>query len=190
RCSVFLFFQAEDGIRDRNVTGVQTCALPISEASEPSVQVSSLARELGLSNSTTHRMLRILTEEGWIRQSCTDQSYGLGGTFYRLAAQAIEKMSLTDLARPYIKSIVKEFDETTLLIVYLPGESSMTCVAREDGTHPLQYRISMNKPMSLVWGASGRVILAYLPEETAKSILTIEDSSPASGNPPPTWEEL
>src|SRR5699024_2163378 len=26
------FFQAEDGIRDRNVTGVQTCALPISIA--------------------------------------------------------------------------------------------------------------------------------------------------------------
>src|SRR5437868_14243087 len=24
----FFFFQAEDGIRDRNVTGVQTCALP------------------------------------------------------------------------------------------------------------------------------------------------------------------
>src|SRR5699024_11495905 len=28
---VFFFFQAEDGIRDRNVTGVQTCALPISK---------------------------------------------------------------------------------------------------------------------------------------------------------------
>src|SRR5207249_8761830 len=27
--SLFFFFQAEDGIRDRNVTGVQTCALPI-----------------------------------------------------------------------------------------------------------------------------------------------------------------
>src|SRR5437868_7831776 len=27
----FFFFQAEDGIRDRNVTGVQTCALPISD---------------------------------------------------------------------------------------------------------------------------------------------------------------
>src|SRR5207248_4711869 len=26
----FFFFQAEDGIRDRTVTGVQTCALPIS----------------------------------------------------------------------------------------------------------------------------------------------------------------
>src|SRR5699024_11846041 len=32
-CVIFhyccFFFQAEDGIRDRNVTGVQTCALPI-----------------------------------------------------------------------------------------------------------------------------------------------------------------
>src|SRR2546425_11152943 len=29
----FFFFQAEDGIRDKLVTGVQTCALPISMAS-------------------------------------------------------------------------------------------------------------------------------------------------------------
>src|SRR5439155_16573745 len=33
-CGVYLifFFQAEDGIRDGHVTGVQTCALPISPA--------------------------------------------------------------------------------------------------------------------------------------------------------------
>src|SRR5258706_2248805 len=29
------FFQAEDGIRDWSVTGVQTCALPISQAAGP-----------------------------------------------------------------------------------------------------------------------------------------------------------
>src|SRR2546430_9294679 len=33
RCLVF-FFQAEDGIRDLTVTGVQTCALPISREAE------------------------------------------------------------------------------------------------------------------------------------------------------------
>src|SRR5699024_6677710 len=32
----FFFFQAEDGIRDRNVTGVQTCALPIYSPTSPS----------------------------------------------------------------------------------------------------------------------------------------------------------
>src|SRR5260370_15696425 len=30
RFFLFFFFQAEDGIRDSSVTGVQTCALPIS----------------------------------------------------------------------------------------------------------------------------------------------------------------
>src|SRR5258708_24359457 len=31
----FFFFQAEDGIRDDLVTGVQTCALPISPSTPP-----------------------------------------------------------------------------------------------------------------------------------------------------------
>src|SRR6266511_4614295 len=34
RLSFFFFFQAEDGIRDFHVTGVQTCALPIFAAAE------------------------------------------------------------------------------------------------------------------------------------------------------------
>src|SRR5437867_10373548 len=34
-CFFFFFFQAEDGIRDRTVTGVQTCALPISVRAPP-----------------------------------------------------------------------------------------------------------------------------------------------------------
>src|SRR5699024_3528245 len=33
----YFFFQAEDGIRDRNVTGVQTCALPIFDRHETTV---------------------------------------------------------------------------------------------------------------------------------------------------------
>src|SRR5690349_21990941 len=35
----FFFFQAEDGIRDLYVTGVQTCALPISAAARPAPQL-------------------------------------------------------------------------------------------------------------------------------------------------------
>src|SRR5437867_5789077 len=35
RTIFYFFFQAEDGIRDRTVTGVQTCALPISHGARP-----------------------------------------------------------------------------------------------------------------------------------------------------------
>src|SRR5437773_4661303 len=41
----FFFFQAEDGIRDRDVTGVQTCALPIFPRSGSSSRLLRPATE-------------------------------------------------------------------------------------------------------------------------------------------------
>src|SRR5438034_10631431 len=41
---LFFFFQAEDGIRDHCVTGVQTCALPISVRARPTVPRDRRAR--------------------------------------------------------------------------------------------------------------------------------------------------
>src|SRR5207245_6100993 len=38
----FFFFQAEDGIRDATVTGVQTCALPISSPARTPTATSRL----------------------------------------------------------------------------------------------------------------------------------------------------
>src|SRR5699024_11392678 len=43
----FFFFQAEDGIRDRNVTGVQTCALPISHEKLSMSETFRLFTEMG-----------------------------------------------------------------------------------------------------------------------------------------------
>src|SRR5690606_40171135 len=50
------FFQAEDGIRDFHVTGVQTCALPIStvyigyDPTAPSLHVGNLFTMMGLAH--------------------------------------------------------------------------------------------------------------------------------------------
>src|SRR4030066_1960883 len=42
--STFFFFQAEDGIRDSSVTGVQTCALPILAAVRSAIAANPGAR--------------------------------------------------------------------------------------------------------------------------------------------------
>src|SRR5437016_8022614 len=44
----FFFFQAEDGIRDWSVTGVQTCALPIWHSEKPLSCIARL-RSVGVS---------------------------------------------------------------------------------------------------------------------------------------------
>src|SRR5699024_11810413 len=71
-CSLCVFFfQAEDGIRDRNVTGVQTCALPILRP----VKVCH-----GLSNSTLmekavyRRLLRLSADHSGDVMTCVGRS--------------------------------------------------------------------------------------------------------------------
>src|SRR5690606_41160226 len=45
---LFFFFQAEDGIRDFHVTGVQTCALPIwGDGDEALERVAALGEAVG-----------------------------------------------------------------------------------------------------------------------------------------------
>ena len=48
----FFFFQAEDGIRDWSVTGVQTCALPISVLPADSATLARLTADLAYPNSS------------------------------------------------------------------------------------------------------------------------------------------
>src|SRR6266540_5344071 len=52
----FFFFQAEDGIRDRDVTGVQTCALPISEPGPDSDVQEPFHHDLACQRSEERRV--------------------------------------------------------------------------------------------------------------------------------------
>src|SRR5260370_42518958 len=54
------FFQAEDGIRDSSVTGVQTCALPISYCPPCRVEMPLLASRVGAQASVQ----LVLIDEG------------------------------------------------------------------------------------------------------------------------------
>src|SRR5699024_11273342 len=84
------FFQAEDGIRDRNVTGVQTCALPILPPAaaeldgEASGQVPDLAG-LGAAAAVhasvgADRGAHAVAEVEEIgRASCRERGWGGGG---------------------------------------------------------------------------------------------------------------
>src|SRR5699024_12062850 len=55
---LFFFFQAEDGIRDRNVTGVQTCALPICKiCNDPDITLNEEIYQSELRTGDINRSL-------------------------------------------------------------------------------------------------------------------------------------
>src|SRR5207249_8573035 len=83
------FFQAGDGIRARNVTGVQTCALPICRFEEARAYASlvdefelglgEVAERVGRSKSSVSNRLRLLELPEEIgRASCRERGWGAG----------------------------------------------------------------------------------------------------------------
>src|SRR2546422_6874945 len=64
----FFFFQAEDGIRDVAVTGVQTCALPIYlHSSGKPVIGARLVKHMGISAPAVTEAIHRLSRAGYVR---------------------------------------------------------------------------------------------------------------------------
>src|SRR3989442_6444196 len=69
----FFFFQAEDGIRDADVTGVQTCALPISSnqyRGHPTLLVVAYGRWRRYQKKRWNQTVAALYERGFFRNRC------------------------------------------------------------------------------------------------------------------------
>src|SRR6266478_10090275 len=65
----FFFFQAEDGIRDLTVTGVQTCALPILDAGDHALGVRIVSLEVVAPTFVVRAAADIEHRLGWV---CAD----------------------------------------------------------------------------------------------------------------------
>src|SRR5699024_12216271 len=72
----YFFFQAEDGIRDRNVPGVQTCALPIFPTS---VYTFSKNFSCPQGRSGMSGIYNLLTSPEIGRASCREREYNWVG---------------------------------------------------------------------------------------------------------------
>src|SRR5699024_10718932 len=108
------FFQAEDGIRDRNVTGVQTCALPIYPdlliADEPTTAldvtiqaqildlINHLQKEFGMS------VIMITHDLGVIAETCDDVAVMYGG---KVVEYQDVKSLFKDPKHPYTIGLMK-----------------------------------------------------------------------------------
>src|SRR5437870_6001219 len=68
--SLIFFFQAEDGIRDGHVTGVQTCALPISFARECGLTTIKLknfrSKWVGATEGNLEKILNVIRALGQV----------------------------------------------------------------------------------------------------------------------------
>lgn len=143
--------------------------------------LSDIAGRMKLPASTTHRLLNLLQEQGFVERGQASRSYRPGLEFLRVAGLVTSRAQLTDTAQGFMQAVVDACDETCMLSVYTPRTRSTMIAKVIYGSHPLRYEATLYHPSSLVWGATGLGILAFLPHEAIEDVIAHDGPSPASG---------
>jgi DNA-binding IclR family transcriptional regulator len=106
-------------------------------------------------------------------------AYHLSPRFISLARAAEAAETLIDLADPVMRDLVQESGETAIfvrLIARVP-----VCVHRVESGHHLRATFEPGQSLPLLRGASGRVLLAGLPERERREYLaSLAKSDPAA----------
>jgi IclR family transcriptional regulator, acetate operon repressor len=71
--------------------------------------------------------------------------------------------------------------ETCLLGIYLPYVRKMMFAEQVESSHALRFEMALNVQLPVVWGSSGRVMLAYQPEDDIRATLAEAEPSPVTG---------
>ncbi len=129
--------------------------------------LSELARETGVAKSTLHRVCSTMGARGWIARDARSGQLELGPRVAWLA-RATPASALTPAFHTVASALVDRHNETTCLTV-LDGRESVF-VAKEETSHPVRLVTAVGSRLPAFASASGRVMLADLPEEHVSSL--------------------
>lgn len=134
--------------------------------------------------------MQLLGQHGLVDRAPNGQQYRSGVEFFRLASLVLEKTDLVDVAEPILRSVVEACNEVCFLIQYLPATKRVMVVRKVDSTHPLRYDIPLFEPSTMLWGATGRSVLAFLPPDELDAVLNESHASPVTGQRLQSRKEL
>lgn len=147
--------------------------------------VHEIAERLDLAPSSVHRLLAGLVDENIVERAAK-RRYCVGREFGRIGALVARKIDVRRLARPMLQTILAVTGETAMLGIMLPRSSELMVADKIESIHVLRYRIALHARRSLLWGATGRAVLAWLDPEEIGKVLASATNAPGSGDPPPT----
>lgn len=133
--------------------------------------VREMAQELNLAKSTVHRLLQGLKSDGFVHFDPETRRYTLGVELYRFASLVLQRVNSLDMARSVMEEAVRECNETLLLGIYNPAHRKMMFAVKVDCDHPVRYVIEVGSLLPVHQAASGKGILAWLPDEEVDMVV-------------------
>ncbi len=135
-------------------------------------RVSDLGKALGFTQSTTHRLLQQLVDEGLVTQVSASKRYALSLDFFALAASAGAGAAggLRERCRPALLRLGAALGDSVFLLVRAGFDA--LCLDRWEGPFPIRsFTGDVGGRVPLGVGQGALAILAHLPEAERDEVM-------------------
>lgn len=142
----------------------------LADSNESGARLTDIARDLGLTPPTVHRILKTLVEEGMVESDKTTKRYRLGIDLFTMAARAGNPNNLRDICRPIMLRLSATLRDTIFLLVRSGFDA--VCLDRSEGPFPIRsFTGDIGGRVTLGVGQGSLAILAFLPDEEREEVI-------------------
>lgn len=131
--------------------------------------LTEISKNIHLAISTTSRIVATLEKRNYLTRDEATQKYRLGSQLARIGALGLTTSDLGRTALPFMRELNQIYNEGVSL--YVVQDDQRVCVERVQSTQPLRRVINVGDRYPLTRGASGRVLLAFLPPDRRATLL-------------------
>ena len=144
--------------------------------------VREIAKGVEMSPSTVHRLLGLLEEEGLVRQDDPGGGYDVGTELLRLAWTASSTHPIRSAALPHMQELAEASGETVSFGLYDPHRQQTYVLAVVESAAPVRYVSKLHEWRDLHTGASGRAVMAFLPDDERRAVIERTRLAPATAH--------
>lgn len=146
-----------------------TMILNLFSIDRPTLLIKEIQEELKMPKSTVFRLLDTLEQTNFIQRNEATHEYTLGFQVFRLGSIFQSNLDYRKVALPHMQALMEETKETVELNI-IDGINRV-CIEKIDSPLDVRnfVRVGERKPAYL--GASGKVMLAFLPQNELEVIL-------------------
>ncbi|MFM7063424.1 MAG: IclR family transcriptional regulator [Actinomycetes bacterium] len=163
----------QDTTTGRSVTSIERAAdvlFVFAESDRPTLGVTEIANELGVSKAVVHRILTSLRERDLIVLDDVHRRYSLGPAVLRLADAYRNRVDVRLLAAETLRALSTATEETATLSVRHGDQRIYIDKVTPD--REVRMDVLLGRPFPLHAGASSKAFLAFLDEPDREAYLT------------------
>lgn len=175
--------------RDENRGSVGTLArgldiLELFAGDSPELTQTEISERLGLPVPTVHRLVKLLTERGWLVRDPASRRLRLGLG----AARLLPGVRLPELAREPLRALAERTGETVNLAT-LDGDEVLYLLS-ETGSHLLTLRSHVGLRLPVHATGLGKCLIAQLGDDDARRIAGREPYAALTPKTVTSWAKL